>query len=79
MHTYTRGCTRMRARTVKGKVWSEDENGERDWRETHAPWACEAHVLSMKISIMPALRTLQNRFEKSTTVLQSKRYIDKIQ
>ena len=68
MHTYIRGCTRMRARKVKGKVWSEDESGEWDWRETHAPCACEAHVLSKKISIMPALRTLQNRFEKSTTV-----------
>ena len=51
-----------RERARAGKVWSEGANGEWDWRERHAPWACEAHVLSTKILIMPALRTLQNRF-----------------
>ena len=60
-----KSCTHIlvdaRQRAREGKVWSEGANGEWDWRETHAPWACEDHVLSTKISIMPALRTLQNR------------------
>ena len=76
MHIYTRGCTRTRARAVKGKVWSEGENGKWDWKETHVTWACEAQLLSTKISIMPPFRT---DFEKSMTVLQPKRSIDKIQ
>ena len=78
IHVDARECAREQSKGRSGvRMKTERETGS--WRETHAPWACEAHVLSMKISIMPALRTLQNRFEKSTTVLQSKRYIDKIQ
>ena len=53
-----------RERARAGKVWSEGASGEWDWRETHTSRVCEAHVLSTKISIMPAPRTLQNRLRK---------------
>ena len=58
IHIHADGRTRSRV----GKVWSEGTNGEWDWRETHAPWACEAHVLTTQKSISPGIRTLQNRF-----------------
>ena len=35
-----------RERARAGKVWSEGANGEWDWREKHAPWACEAPMWS---------------------------------
>ena len=49
-----------RERAQAEKVWSE--GAESGTGERHTPWACEAHVLSTKISTRPALRTLQNRF-----------------
>ena len=64
-----------RERARGGKVWSEGTNGEWDWRERHAPWACEARKYRPCQRFAPC----KTDFEKSTTVLQSKRSIDKIQ
>ena len=75
MHTYTRGCTRTRARAVKEKIWSEGENGEWDWRETRVKPTC----LARKYRSAQRFAPCKTDFEKSTTVLQSKRSIDKIQ
>ena len=75
MHTYTRGCTRTRARAVKEKIWSEGENGEWDWRETRVKHMC----LARKYRSAQRFAPCKTDFEKSTTVLQPKRSIDKIQ
>ena len=55
MHTYTRGCTWTCASEGLKSGWKRRVRLERDTRPT-------AHVLWAKISIRPALRTLQNRF-----------------
>ena len=63
----------MRERARAGKVWSEGTNVEWDWRETRAPWACEAHVLTTQKAISPAIRTLQNRFWEKVQLFRSLR------
>ena len=55
MHTYTRGCTWTCASEGLKSGWKRRVRLERDTRPT-------AHMLCAKISIRPALRTLQNRF-----------------
>ena len=55
MHTYTRGCTWTCASEGLKSGWKRRVRLERDTRPT-------AYVLCAKISIRPALRTLQNRF-----------------
>ena len=62
-------CVFKYARTVKQKVWNEDENRERDWGETlasHALRAREARALRARNTLTPRFTDFFTDFEKNT-------------
>ena len=61
IYTWTHANAREQERSGV-RVQTESGTGERNTPHGRVKPQCEAHVLSTKISIMPALRTLQNRF-----------------